>query len=697
MAELHPLLTHHVVNSLGWPSLRPMQQRAVEPLGRGDNALIIAPTAGGKTEAAFFPALSRMLEEDWRGLSVLYLCPLRALLNNLHPRLRSYAELVGRRVGLWHGDVAEGERQRLRSDPPDVLMTTPESIEAMLISSRTDHTWLFNGLRAVVVDEIHAFAGDDRGWHLLAVVRRLQRLAGRDLQRIGLSATVGQPRDLLDWFTEGSDRSGTLLDASHDSDGTAPEVTVDHVGSIGNAATVISRLHSGEKRLVFVDSRSRAEELTHELRLRDVQTWLSHGSLGRRERADAEEAFATAPTGVIVATSTMELGIDVGDLDRVVQLDAPWTVAAFLQRLGRTGRRPGSRANCLLLTTRDQTLPTTLGLLSAWSDGWVEPVEPPPKPLHLAVQQLLALLRQEGTLSRSAWKDWLGLPSVLGKDVDARFPDVIAYLIATEVLSTDGPMLQLGPEGEQRYGRRNFLDLTAVFSDPPTLAVVNGPHTIGSIHMEALLRIPRDDAASLLVAGRAWSIVHIDWNRRQVLVEPAPGGGKTAWMGGMPGLSYELAQHTKNVLLGNDPANVRLSQRARKKLAEIRSQFGWLSRGASNYVTDSNGTTLWWTFAGAAANEELAARLGRPTPARGASPLAVRLDEIPVSAIEELEADEELELPEDVDVAWKFADALPRHVLSELWSARSRDADAVAATMADPVVKVTLNVAGPRL
>lgn len=697
-AHLHPLLTHHIVNSLGWPSLRPVQRRTVEPLTRGENTLIIAPTAGGKTEAAFFPLVSRMLTEDWRGLSLLYLCPLRALLNNLYPRLRGYAELVGRRVGLWHGDVGESERQRVRSDPPDVLLTTPESVEAMLISSRTDHSWLFRNAQAVVVDEIHAFAGDDRGWHLLAVTQRLQRLASRDLQRVGLSATVGEPEALLAWFVRGSQRPAVLLDGCvrDDAEDEVPEVIVDHVGSIGNAATVISRLHTGEKRLVFVDSRARAEELTHELRLREATTWLSHGSLGRRERADAEEAFATAPSGVIVATSTMELGIDVGGLDRVIQLDAPWTVAGFLQRLGRTGRRRGARANCLILTTNDRALPAALGLLAAWSDGWIEPVEPPATPLHLAVHQLLALLRQEGVLARDAWRGWLGDPSVLGADVDARFPDVIAYLIATDVLSTDGPLLQLGPEGEKRYGRRNFMDLTAVFSDPPTLSVVHGQHTIGKIHVEALLRIPQDDAPTLLVAGRSWSIAHVDWTRRRVLVEPTPGGGKTAWVGGMPGLSYELAQRTRGVLRGDDPAGVRLSDRAEGRIAEIREQFRWLPEDGTSLVTDSAGATWWWTFAGAAANEELAARLGRPTARGGTSPLAIRVDGLAVEDITVLSPDETLELPDDVELAWKFADALPRHVLTELWSARARDETAVQAVLDGAIQNVRLNTPGPR-
>lgn len=575
-AELHPLLTHHVVNTLGWPFLRPLQQQAVGPLTAGDHALLLAPTAGGKTEAAVYPTFSRMLAEGWFGLSVLYLCPLRALLNNLTPRLQSYADLLGRRAALWHGDVAEGQRQRIRSEPPDVLLTTPESVEAMLISSKTDHAWLFRNLQTIVVDEIHAFAGDDRGWHLLSVVQRLQRLSGREPQRIGLSATVGDPHAMLDWVCAGTNGRRTLLSLPP-AERAQSDVTLDHVGSLANAAIVLSRLHRGEKRLVFVDSRSRAEELVRELRHQGAQTWLSHGSLGREERAAAEEAFATAPEGVIVATSTMELGIDVGDLDRVAQIDAPWTVAGFLQRLGRTGRRAGAVANCLFLTTSERALRDTLGLLTAWTDGYVEPVLPPPLPLHVLVQQLLALLRQEGALGRHIWSKWLGEPLVLGTDVEDWVRTVVAHLLAVGILDADGGMLQVGPEAERRYGRRNYLDLTSVFADPPTLAVVHGRTSLGHIHIRSLLRRRDDEPAVVLLAGRDWHVEHVDWPRRVVQVVPATHRrGRAQWLGAGPGQSAALAQATRYALAGADPAGVTLSKRAVAGIAQMRDDFHWL-------------------------------------------------------------------------------------------------------------------------
>jgi ATP-dependent helicase Lhr and Lhr-like helicase len=376
--ELHPALRYHIVNTLGWTELRPSQLQAIQPIQRGDSVLLLAPTAGGKTEAAVLPLLSRMAGEGWRGLSALYVCPLRALLNNLEPRLQRYASFVGRRAALWHGDVRDAARRRILSDTPDLLLTTPESLEAMMISPRVSVADLLGGVRAVVVDELHAFAGDDRGWHLLFLLGRIERLAGRHLQRIGLSATVGNPEEMLVWLGRG--RGGQVIGPSQPtSDG---DVTADYVGSLANAVTVLARILRGERRLVFAESRSRVEQITAGLRAAGIRTFASHASLSVDERRAAEAAFATEPDCAIVATSTLELGIDVGDLDRIVQVGAPASVTSFLQRMGRTGRRTGAQRNCLFLATDDEELLTALAIATLWREGVVDPVTPPTRPAH---------------------------------------------------------------------------------------------------------------------------------------------------------------------------------------------------------------------------------------------------------------------------------------------------------------------------
>lgn len=623
---LHPLLLHHIVNALGWPSLRPLQHEALAPILAGEHALLAAPTAGGKTEAAIFPVLSRMLEEDWRGLSVLYLCPLRALLNNLHPRIEKYAEMVGRRARLWHGDVGDPKRERIRSEPPDILLTTPESLEAMLISRKTDHHRFFANVRAIVVDEIHAFAGDDRGWHLIAVAERIDRLATHSVQRIGLSATIGNAGEILEWLTRTSDRPRAVVRPPPESeDPTPPEVTVDFVGDLDNAATVISRLHRGEKRLVFVDSRARVEMLAARLRDRDVTTFVSHGSLGREERHAAEQAFAEARDCVIVSTSTLELGIDVGDLDRVIQIDAPPSVASFLQRLGRTGRRAGQASSTLFLTTREDAFLYTLGLLSCWQAGYVEPLQPPALPLHLLVQQVMALVLQEESIGDRTWTDWFGQPFALGNDLEGQAPVLTQSLVASEFLLSDNGILSIGPRGEQAFGRRHYMELMAVFSEPPMFKVLQGRKEIGKVPL-FLFTLEAPDGHIILLAGRNWLVTHIDWRRGVVEVEPTELPGKIQWFGDGRGRSYELSQGVKRVLSGESLDAVRLSGRARDQLERAREEFDWLRESDGLVVRRSpTGAEDLWTFAGATVNMWLAVGLGDLADQRAPGDLSLRL------------------------------------------------------------------------
>lgn len=603
---LHPGIQYHLANTLRWDGLRPTQAAAVAPILAGDDALVLAPTAGGKTEAAAFPLLSAMAEQDWQGTSVLYVCPLRALLNNLQPRLHGYAQWLGRSAAVWHGDVGPSARQRILRDRPDILLTTPESLEAMLVSTKVDPRVLFAGLRAVVVDEVHAFAGDDRGWHLLAVLERLSRLACRDIQRIGLSATVGNPDELLTWLQGGcTERDRRVVAPVVDGPAARPDVTVDHVGSVPNAATVIASLHRGEKRLVFVDSRRRAEELGAALRDRGVQTFISHSSLSAAERRQSEAAFADARDTVIVATSTLELGIDVGDLDRVIQIGAPRTVASFLQRLGRTGRRAGSVRNCLFLCVDDEQELLALGMLACWSRGWVEPVEAPPSPRHIAAQQLMALCLQEHRIGVATWRTWWGTLPVF----DAAADEIMEFLCAEGYFERDGDFLHIGPEAERRFGRRYFSDLTAVFSAPPEFTVLAGRNEVGTVGTDLLVE-EVDGPRVLLLAGRSWQVTHVDWPRRRCFVDPVDTGGRAKWSGLGGGVSYEIAQGMRAVLLGDDPAGVTLTRRAKGTLAELRESYDDAVTADAHVVAlPSEGAGRWWTWAGTAANRTLQASL----------------------------------------------------------------------------------------
>ena len=652
----------------------------------------MAPTAGGKTEAAILPLLSRMLTDDWRGLTVLYVCPLRALLNNLHIRLEGYGRLVGRTVGLWHGDTSQPERDRLLAEPPDVLLTTPESIESMLVSRRVDHQRWFADVQSVVIDEAHAFAGDDRGWHLLAVIERISRLAGREVQRIALSATLGNPDELLAWLTTTCRRPAHVLCPPVD-DVQVPAVTLDYVGSLDNAALVISRLHRGEKRLVFVDSRARAEKLGAALRGHDITTFVSHGSLGQGERRSAEAAFSEARDCVIVATSTLELGIDVGDLDRVIQVDAPPTVAAFLQRLGRTGRRSETSRNALLLATSDVDLLRAASILLRWSEGYIEPIFPPPIPLHIAAQQLLALALQDRGVGEHTWTRWLGDPFVFGPETEALLPEITSYLISEGYLDDQGGVLGIGLQAEADFGRKHFLELLSVFTSPPVLSVRHGRNEIGLVPDESLLARPpgagAGGAAVLTLAGRSWLVLHVDWPRRIVQVEPTDAPGIARWTGGGQPLGAHVARGVRSVLCGADPFGVEVSSRAADRLASARTEQWWVKDEATTVVRDDAGKTIWWTFAGWKANlwlAAVAAQAGCRTTVNRIDDLTISLDSTAdVTKLRAALAEADLEqlalapwITNEAIDGLKFSECIPRQRAVELVARRLADPAAVS-------------------
>jgi ATP-dependent Lhr-like helicase len=601
--RLHPALQHHIVNSLGWRELREVQSLSIDAFLTGANLVILAPTAGGKTESAFFPVISQMLEESWSGISILYVSPIKALLNNQERRLDKYLRLVGRQAALWHGDTPQGERRRIIAEQPDCLLTTPESLEVLLVSQKVDHHQFFSNVRVVVIDELHAFAGDDRGWHLLSVFSRIGKIAGRDIQRIGLSATVGNPTEMLGWLSSGSERPQQVV-WPKGSDSKTPDVQLDYVGSLANAAKVISLLNQGEKRLVFCDSRSRVEQLAVSLRQYGVDTFVSHSSLGLDERRQAEEAFAQRQNCVIVATSSLELGLDVGDLDRVIQIDAPGTVSSFLQRMGRTGRRSHTTRNCLFLATNDEGLLRGAALIELWQRGFVEPVQAPPCPYHILAQQLMALILQERGIGKSQWFSWVERVPGFAQMSPERVAELVEFMIAKGILWSDNGILAFAPEGENTFGRQNFMDILSIFTSPPLFTVMSGQKELGNVH-ESTFYKREEGPAILVLAGRSWKTKHLDWKRRIAHVEPTDEKGRSRWLGEGQMLSHAVCQSIRRIL-ASDADEPAWSRRAVQQFTELRDEHPWVSADATSLVQMPNGQVRWWTFAGGVANTLLA-------------------------------------------------------------------------------------------
>jgi len=599
--RLAPSLQHHVVNSLRWSELRPVQEQTIDAILDGHNCVVLAPTAGGKTEAALFPVLSQMEREDRRPVSALYIAPIRALLNNQEARLERLTSFVGRRAFKWHGDVGASRRRGMVRDPADVLAITPEALEALLVSTSRPGRELLATLHTIIIDEVHAFASDDRGAHLVALLERLQRICGRDLQRIGLSATVGNPADICDWLSGSSSRERLVVDPGGGS--STPALLLDYVGTLDNAAVVIERLRPGTKRLVFADSRRRVEELGRELGRQGVDVFVSHSSLAASERHAAERAFEQGQNCVIVATSAMELGIDVGDVDHVMQIDAPGTVSSFLQRMGRTGRRPGTKPNCTFLATKDDAVLQAAALLRLQAQGYVEPVRPSTRASHLLAHQIMALGLQQGGVPRDQWWAWVqGAACFKGLADDDR-QGLLDHMLGEGILADLEGRLVLGDRGQKLYGGRNFMDLYVVFSTPPIFRVLHGRNEIGTVDAY-FVQLRRDEDFTFVLAGKAWRVTHIDWRRGQCTVEPASDAGYPSWMGDPRFLSWELCQAMRAILVEDDyePA---WSRRTRDVIDALRAQYAFLQDEPTPLV-EAKDHVRWWTFAGGRANNLLA-------------------------------------------------------------------------------------------
>ena len=596
-------LQEAIVSRLGWSTLRPVQELAGQALLDGKNAIILAPTAGGKTEAAMFPMLARLIEREPAGVGLLYIAPLRALLNNQAERLGTYTNMVGLRRFLWHGDIKDSQKRRFLKEPTDVLMTTPESLEVMLLSPRVPHPILFRDVRALIVDEVHALAGTDRGAHLLSVCERLVRHTTHDVQRIGLSATVGNPAAILSWLQGTSRRPGCVIDPPHTP--SPKDLRICLRPTIGAIARDASRLAVGQKSLFFCQSRALTEAIAEHLRGHGIDVFVHHSSVSLEGRTAAEARFQHGTNTSIVCTSTLELGLDVGDLDLVLQANAPATVASFLQRLGRTGRRAGQRANTTFFCEHPEAVLHAMALVELARKGWVESIPSQTRCWPVLVQQLLALTLQFGAISQErCWTCLTVVPDFSGISRD-EFDGLITHLLTTGFLARANGLLAMGDRAEQVFGRQHFLELYAVFSSPQlyTIKTETG-YVVGSLE-QAFVDKLSEELSAFLLGGQAWLVEQVNHQERTVIVALAPRGMTPSWSGFTPQLlSFEVCQQLAD-LLQSDGTLPYLDRPSHEALAAFRHELGRLLRRPEPHLQMGPGQGLWWTFAGGQINHTL--------------------------------------------------------------------------------------------
>lgn len=526
-ASLHESLQGVLSERLGWTELREVQERSFEAVGHGCDVLIIAPTAGGKSEAALIPVIDDLIKNGRSGIACLYLSPLKALINDQEERISRFCIPTGLTLAKWHGDVPKGNRAWKEGETPHILMITPESLEVLFHEPKLAKS--LKNLRFVIVDELHAFVESERGAHLKTLLYRLDRIAKNPIQRIGLSATVGNPSEILDWLSD--HRHGEELVSVEVPPKQKQFSFVIESGETARMEAVI-RFITGKKALVFVNSRREAENVMNAIAPRVENMYIHHSSVSSAMRREAEEVFSRDGGACIICTSTLELGIDIGDLDIVVQLGPPASVSSFLQRMGRSGRRGKAGYVAWVLADACELL-ISAAILECAMHRRIEPLHPPENSFNVLAQQLLLnLLRTKRTTRTSLLQTLHKLPpfseiprSTIGKIID--------HAVTEGYLTTDGDMLMLGETSEKMFGTANYRDLYSVISGNETCrAVTPEGEVIGTLDARFVAGKTGGDFS---LGGRVWQMVKYDEGHNLVVV--VPGSEQTSrafWTGGSP-------------------------------------------------------------------------------------------------------------------------------------------------------------------
>ncbi|MFA5330948.1 MAG: DEAD/DEAH box helicase [Methanoregula sp.] len=517
---LHESLKAVLMDRMGWSDLREVQERAYSAVNSGSDVLVIAPTAGGKTESALIPVIDAILKSGSNGVACLYISPLKALINDQEDRVFSFCIPTGLSFAKWHGDVSRGERCWKEGEAPHILMITPESLE-VLLQEKSLAVDLRN-LRFVIVDELHVFVESERGVQLKVLLARLDRLARAPVQRIGLSATVGNPQEILSWL---SDCRGTqelvAVPAPTSERRFLFVVEKDPVRRI----EALARIVAGKKALVFVSSRSAAETLVQEAGSRIHNLFIHHSSIAPSLKKKAEETFHSDEGACIVCTGTLELGIDIGDLDIVVQAGPPDSVSSFLQRMGRTGRRDRSAFVAWLLVDPGELL-VSCAIIECAMNREVEALVPPVLPYNVFLQQVFLTLHAHPRTGRNRLvADLLGVPAFSRIPREAA-EAIFDHLVRESYLESDNGMLVTGSRAGKEFFGINGKNLYSVIAGGGEYrAITPDGEIVGNLDEKFVSRQAAGDAGDFLLGGKNWSVISCDDDHNLVVVVPGSGGG----------------------------------------------------------------------------------------------------------------------------------------------------------------------------
>lgn len=599
-----------------WQELHDVQERAIPRILAADRDVILAAaTAGGKTEAAFLPILTNLVRRSGADGLVIYISPLKALINDQWRRLEGLCETLDIPVYPWHGDVSAKRKRQFFKNPAGVVLITPESLESLFMNYGHGLRAAIKNLVYVVVDELHAFMGTERGKQLQSLLHRLEIASGRVCPRIGLSATLGDMELASDYLRPGAgdlanvivsreDRQelkliikGFLKAApEHSSDASDTPGAVVAVGAELAVSADIFQALRGSNNLIFPNSRRNVELYADLLRRKcdDLgvpnEFWPHHGNLSKELREETEEALKKGDRpATAVCTTTLELGIDIGSVRSVAQIGSPPSVASLRQRLGRSGRRGEAailRSYCIenVLDSKSpvsdqlrEGLVQTMALVRLLLDRWYEP--PNANGLHLStlVQQLLSLISQYGGVTATRAWEILCAGGPFRALSQSQFVELLRALGASEILMRSGDGLLLhGAVGEKLVNHYSFY---AAFTSEKEYRVESQGHTLGTVPISH----PLAEGSYIIFAGRRWSVVSVDDQHAIISVMPSP-AGRPPEFGGNAGSVHTRVRERMYEIYQDTNIEVALDMTARELLAEARRHFDRLDLGERRIV-----------------------------------------------------------------------------------------------------------------
>lgn len=519
-----------VIHDRGFSELSEVQEQAIPKILGGEHLLLIAPTGTGKTESAMIPVLNGMVRETGTGFTTLYITPLRALNRDILRRMEWWCQQLGLTIGVRHGDTSQADRRKQALSPPDLLVTTPETLQALFMGKRLKGH--LRSVRYVIVDEIHDLAGTKRGGQLSIALERICRYSG-EFQRIGLSATVGNPEEVARFLT--GDRPCSIIEVPV---AKQLDIKVEITGEkFESQVKAVKRyLTNGHSTLIFVNTRSTAESLGHALlSLSNVD--VHHGSLSREVRIEAEDRFKAGDIKTLICTSSMELGIDIGQVEHVIQFGSPREVSRLVQRVGRAGHQIGKVSQGTVITCGFDDLCESLVIARRAREGAVEDVIPSYRAGDVIANQIAAIAVEYGEIDRNDITSIISRSSV-GAGIEERLEELIHQLEEHYIIRRDGDRI-ITTSRARRYLSGN-LSMIPDERKFPVYDIVTR-RTVGSLD-ESFILTSLHTGAVFIARAQLWRV--LDMEEGRITVEPARNaeGELPSWEGEQIPVPFEIAQ-----------------------------------------------------------------------------------------------------------------------------------------------------------